>query len=79
MRGSPKGSLRAFGGSEQSDAPTVYGAVVRAPYKGAHRANFTHRRANTVRPYGEVVFFAILLKLKSIFALDENVPKNLYY
>jgi len=24
----------------------VYGAVVRAPYKGMHRANFTHRRAH---------------------------------
>ena len=45
VRGSPKGSLRAFGGSEQSDAPTVYSAVVRPPYKGMLRANFTRRRA----------------------------------
>ena len=47
--------------------------------KVSHRAERLRRRANTVRPYGEVMFFAMFLKLKSIFAYSENAPKNLYY
>jgi len=41
----------------------------------AHRASFMHRRAHFVRPYGSVLNFHYLFKIKPIFASSENVPQ----